>query len=85
MSIITHFFKLHKNYSLISIIMLTPPRSVSCLVFVLSQGKTKLEFVNTKHHYPGAYKTDGRVILEGGRPVSNELHRTEEQKERTRT
>lgn len=51
-------------------------------VTVRPQGVTKLEFVTEDYHYPGAYDTDGKVILEKGAPVSNELHRTEEQKER---
>lgn len=46
------------------------------------QGVTKLEFITEDYHFPGAYNTDGKVILEKGAPVSNELHQTEEQKER---
>lgn len=41
--------------------------------------------MKAEHRYPGAYDSDGRVIPEEGVPVSNELHRTDEQKERTRT
>ncbi|CBJ27253.1 hypothetical protein Esi_0063_0079 [Ectocarpus siliculosus] len=49
------------------------------------KGQTKLEFITEDYHYPGAYNTDGKVILEKGAPVSNELHRTDAQNERACT
>lgn len=51
----------------------------------MSQCQTKSDFINAAYRYPGAYDTDGRVIPEEGVPVSNELHRTDEQNERRLT
>ncbi|CAM9113005.1 unnamed protein product [Ectocarpus fasciculatus] len=53
--------------------------------FACTHGQTKLEFITEDYHYPGAYDTDGKVILEKGAPVSNELHRTDAQNERACT
>ncbi|CAM9224200.1 unnamed protein product [Ectocarpus sp. 4 AP-2014] len=52
---------------------------------IMALGQTKLEFITEDYHYPGAYNTDGKVILEKGAPVSNELHRTDAQNERACT
>lgn len=49
------------------------------------QGQTKLEFITEDYHYPGAYDLHGKVILEKGAPVLNDLHRTDEQTERACT
>lgn len=49
------------------------------------QGQTKLEFITEDYHYPGAYDTDGKVILEKGATISNDLHRTDAQNERACT
>lgn len=61
----------------------------TALTFVLStrqeQGQTKLEFITEDYHYPGAYDLHGKVILEKGAPVLNDLHRTDEQTERACT
>ncbi|CAM9101749.1 unnamed protein product, partial [Hapterophycus canaliculatus] len=49
------------------------------------KGQTKLEFITEDYHYPGAYDTDGKVILEKGATISNDLHRTDAQNERACT
>ncbi|CAM9274564.1 unnamed protein product [Scytosiphon promiscuus] len=47
--------------------------------------KVLLEFITEDYHYPGAYDTDGKVILEKGATISNDLHRTDAQNERACT
>lgn len=57
----------------------------SCTLLSARKGQTKLEFITEDYHYPGAYDTDGKVILEKGATISNELHRTDAQTERACT